>query len=50
MMTFSGKMGLMIILKLKLKKEEKTGPRSLFKKYIFRKTRGRMSNLTPPAF
>ena len=40
-MTFSGKMWLMIISKLK-----KTRPHPASKKYIFRKTRGRMSNWT----
>ena len=44
MTTFSGKMWLMIILELKLKKQNKIGPHSLSKKYIFGKTSGRMSN------
>ena len=46
-MTFSGKMWLMIISKLKKKK---TGPHPVSKKYIFGKTRGRMSNWTPQPF
>ena len=44
-MTFSGKIWLMIISKLK-----KTGPHPVSKKYIFGKTRGRMSNWTPQPF
>ena len=48
MMTFSGKIWLMIILKLTLKKSKKNRAWfSLSKKYIFGKTRGRMSNSTP---
>ena len=42
-MTFSGKMWLMIISKLK----KKTAPYPVFRKYIFGKTRGWMSNWTP---
>ena len=50
MMTFSGKMWLMIILKLKLKKPKKIGPHSLLKNTYLEKPGGECQTERPSNF